>query len=109
TIPRGTLVLYSPYVTHRLPMLWENPERFIPERFMPERIVGLPRYAYIPFGAGPRQCIGNHFALMEAQLILVMIAQRYRLLLAPGARVEPQPALTLRPRYGLPMTLSHRF
>jgi len=109
TIPRGTLVLYSPYVTHRLPTLWENPERFIPERFMPERIAGLPRYAYIPFGAGPRQCIGNHFALMEAQLILVMIAQRYRLLLAPGARVEPQPALTLRPRYGLPMTLSHRF
>jgi cytochrome P450 len=109
TIPKGTLVLYSPYVTHRLPMLWENPDTFMPERFAPERAARLPRYAYIPFGAGPRQCIGNHFSLMEAQLLLAMIAQRYRLQLAPGAHIEAQPALTLRPRHSLPMTIQRRF
>jgi cytochrome P450 len=109
SIPRGTLVLYSPYVTHRLPELWNNPDAFVPERFAPERLAALLRHTYIPFGAGPRQCIGNHFALMEAQLILAMIAQRYRLRLAPGAHVEVQPALTLRPRYGLHMTLQRRF
>ncbi len=78
---------------------------FDPERFTPERSAGRPHYAYFPFGGGPRQCIGNNFAMMEAQLILATVAQRYRLRLVPGHPVEPQALVTLRPRYGLAMTV----
>jgi cytochrome P450 len=63
---------------------------------------------YIPFGAGPRQCIGSHFALIEAQLVLATLAQSYRLQLAPGHRIEPWPLITLRPRFGMPMTIERR-
>jgi cytochrome P450 len=98
----------SAYCTHRHPAFWEEPEAFDPERFTPERSAGRPRFAYIPFGGGPRQCIGNTFAMMEAQLVLATVAQRYCLRLVPGHPVEPQVLLTLRPRYGLPMTLHPR-
>jgi cytochrome P450 len=107
-ITERALLLYSPYVTHRLPELWENPDAFDPERFTPERVAKRPRFAYIPFGDGPRQCIGNNFAQMEAHLILAMVAQRYSLRLAPGTRVEPEPIVALCPRNGLPMTLYAR-
>jgi len=70
--------------------LWEEPERFDPERFTPERAATRPAYAYFPFGGGPRVCIGNSFAMMEAQLILSTVAQRYQLHLIPGHPVEPQ-------------------
>jgi len=104
-IPAKSVILLIPYVTHRHPAFWEEPERFDPERFTPERSAGCPRFAYFPFGGGPRQCIGNAFALMEAHLILATVAQRYRLHLVPGHTVEPEALLTLRPRYGLPMML----
>ena len=95
----------SPYVTHRHPAVWDDPERFDPERFTPERVAARPRFAYVPFSGGPRLCIGNEFALMEAALVLALIVQRYRLVLAPGQQAEPEVRLTLRPRGGLPMTL----
>jgi cytochrome P450 len=104
-IPAGSLIAMSPYVTHRLSAFWENPEGFDPERFTAERAAGRPRYAYFPFGGGPRQCIGNEFALMEAQLVLATVAQKYRLHLVPGHPVEPYPIFTLRPRHGVLMTL----
>jgi cytochrome P450 len=105
SIPAGSVVMVSPYVLHRTPAFWEQPERFNPERFTPERSAGRPRYAYAPFGGGPRQCIGNNFALMEAQLILAMAAQRYRLHSVPGRPVKPSIAVTLRPRPSVDMTL----
>jgi cytochrome P450 len=93
---------------HRKPSLWDNPDRFEPQRFSPERAAARARYAYIPFGAGPRICIGAAFAIEEALLILATIAQRYRLRLKPGHPVEPQGLITLRPRYGLQMRLERR-
>jgi cytochrome P450 len=102
------LLFYSPYVTHRLPELWENPDVFDPERFTPECVTKRPRFAYIPFGDGPRQCIGSNLAQMEIPLILAMVAQRYRLRLAPGTRVEPEPTVALCPRNGMPVRLYAR-
>ena len=102
-IPKGTFVALSPYVMHRHPDLWERPDAFDPERFSPERSAARPRYAYFPFGGGPRQCIGKAMALVEAQLVLTTVAQRCRLRLASGRPVEPQALATLRPRGGLPM------
>jgi cytochrome P450 len=107
-IPAGADVLVLPWLLHRKPQLWENPERFDPERFTPERSAERPRFAYLPFGGGPRICIGAAFAMTEAILILATIAQRYRLHLKPGHPVEPQGLITLRPRYGLKMILEPR-
>jgi cytochrome P450 len=107
-IPRGKTLFLSPYVTHRHPAFWDNPEGVDPERFTPERSAGRPRYAYFPFGGGPRQCIGLSFAMMEAQLALVTIAQRYRVELVPGQRIVLDPKITLRPRDGLFVTLHAR-
>jgi cytochrome P450 len=107
-IPAGATVLIVPWLLHRKPSLWENPDRFEPERFLPERSAARPRFAYIPFGDGPRVCIGAAFAMEEALLVLAMIAQRYRLHLKPGHPVEPQGLITLRPRYGLRMLLERR-
>ena len=104
-IPAGTLIWLSPYTTHRHPEFWEKPDVFDPERFSQERSAGRPHFAHFPFGGGPRLCIGNHFAMMEAQLVLATIAQHYRLRLVPDHKVEPQALLTLRPRGGLPMML----
>ena len=101
----GCSVMLSQWLTHRHPDFWENPERFDPERFSPERSANRPHYAYFPFGGGPRQCIGNVFALTEANLILAAVAQKYRLRMVPGHRVALQPLITLRPRYGLKMRL----
>ena len=102
-IPKGCNVMLSQWLTHRHPDFWESPERFEPGRFSPERAANRPRYAYFPFGGGPRQCIGNTFALTEANLILATVAQKYRLRLIPGQRVEANALVTLRPRYGLKM------
>jgi cytochrome P450 len=107
-IPVGALVLIVPWLLHRKPSLWEQPHCFDPERFSSERVFARPRFAYIPFGAGQRICIGAAFAMTEAMLILAMIAQRYRLRLKRGHPVEPQGLITLRPRYGLRMTLQRR-
>ncbi len=107
-VPANSVVFLSAYCTHRHPAFWDEPEVFDPEHFTPERSADRPRFAYFPFGGGPRQCIGNAFAMMEAQLVLATVAQRYSLLLVPGHPVEPQVLPTLRPRYGLPMTLHPR-
>jgi len=100
-VPAHAYVLLLPYTVHRHPDFWEHPDTFDPERFTPERSAVRPRYAYFPFGGGPRQCIGNTFAMTEAQLILATIAQRYRLSLAPDHEVGTEPLITLRPRNGI--------
>ncbi|RKI67450.1 cytochrome P450 [Corallococcus sp. AB049A] len=107
-IPKGSAVDVSPYVTQRHPDFWEEPEAFRPERFAPEAAAKRHRFAYFPFSGGPRQCIGNSFAMMETQLVLATVAQRYRLREAPGFTLEPDSHLTLRPRGALPMYLERR-
>jgi cytochrome P450 len=107
-IPAGALVVVSPYVTQRDARFWPDPDAFEPERFLPERAAARPRFAYYPFGGGPRLCIGNHFAAVEAGLVIATVAQRFRLRLAPGHQVAVEPSVTLRPRHGLWMTLHPR-
>jgi len=107
-VPRGTTVIMSPYALHRRPDYFPDPERFDPDRFTPEREARLPRNAYLPFGAGPRICIGNHFALMEGHLLLATLAQRVRFELVPGQRVAPDPKVTLRPRGDIRMVVRRR-
>ncbi len=104
-IPADKMVMLCPYLTHRHSAFWENPEGFDPERFSPARSAGRPRYAYFPFGGGPRLCIGSGFAVQEARLVLATVAQRVRLDLAPGCSVRPQPLITLRPSSGIRMTM----
>ncbi len=107
-IPAGSIVGVPPYVIHRLPAYWPDPERFDPLRFSPEQSASRPRFAYLPFGGGPHQCIGNNFALVEAQLIFATIVQRYRLQAQPGRRVELMPQVTLRPKSGVWMSVERR-
>jgi cytochrome P450 len=107
-IPAGSLVFIIPFVVHRRPELWPDPERFDPDRFTPERVAARPRFAYLPFGGGPRQCIGNQFALVEASLILAKVARRFRVQLTPGQRISAQPLITLRPSPGVRATLGNR-
>jgi len=103
-IRKGTTVNIPIWTIHRSPRYWDRPLEFDPDRFAPENAAALCKGAYLPFGAGPRQCIGNTFALAEATLILVQVLQRFSLRLQPGHRVEPDPVLTLNTRFGLPMT-----
>ena len=107
-MPAGTTALMSQWVMHRDPHYHENPERFDPDRWTAEYAKALPRFAYFPFGGGPRQCIGAGFAMAEACLILATVAQRFRLDLAPGQRVEPYASITLRPKEGIRMSLIER-
>ena len=107
-ITKGQTVGIMTYFTHHSPRLWDDPEAFRPERFSPENEPQIPRYAYLPFGGGPRVCIGNAFAMMEARLALATIAGRARLSLEPGQRVELDPLLTLIPKGGLPMKVTLR-
>ena len=107
-VPKGTSVTIAPYALHRLARTFPNPEQFDPERFRPEREKLIPKYAYVPFGAGPRVCIGNSFALMEAQLILATIAQQYRLHLVPNQEIKMAMQITLSPKNGLKMRLESR-
>ncbi len=107
-LPARTTVLMSQYVMHRDPRYYPDPLRFDPERFTPEAKAMRPKLAYSPFGAGPRQCIGESFAWMEGVLALATIGQKWRLRLVPGHKVEPQPLITLRPRYGLRMQVECR-
>ena len=107
-IPANGLILISPYVIHRHPDFWPEPEQFNPDRFLPGADDGRPRFAYIPFGGGPRLCIGDQFALTEAQLIIAEVARRGRLELLPDQKVVMEPLVTLRPQHGLWMTWQKR-
>jgi cytochrome P450 len=104
----GTTALMSQWVMHRDPRYHEDPQRFDPDRWITGYEEVLPRFAYFPFGGGPRQCIGASFAMTEARLILATVAQRFEMELAPGQRVEPYPSITLRPKKGIRMTLVER-
>jgi cytochrome P450 len=104
-IPAGSLAIVSPYVTHRDPALWPNPEGFDPERFAQG---DPPRYAYFPFGGGPHFCIGAGFAMMEAQIVLATLAQHVHLDLVASHPLEAEPMVTLRPRHGIRVTLRSR-
>ena len=90
-----------PYTIHRYPELWDEPERFEPERFTPERIAERHKYAWIAFGLGQHKCLGKDFALMEAQLILAMLMQRYWVEAVPGRVAEPELYGALRPKGGV--------
>jgi cytochrome P450 len=107
-LPGGTVVDLSPYLIHRHPDYWKEPLRFDPERFTPERSEKRPQYAYIPFGGGPRLCIGRDFAMVEAQIILALAASRFQLSLAAGHTAGIDPLITLRPLGGMPMILKCR-
>ena len=100
-VPAGTLVCVSPYILHRDARFWEDPERFDPDRFTPQRSAGRPDYAYLPFSGGPRQCIGRHFAMLEAQLVLATVRRTVRVTLEEGHPIEPEALVTLRPRHGV--------
>ena len=104
-IPAKSTILLCPYLTHRHPQFWENPEAFDPERFLPERAKARPRHAYFPFGAGPRLCMGVDMAIMETMLILAMVVQRFKVHLVPGHREEPECILDMIPRHGVRVTL----
>ena len=97
-VPAGSVIFFCQYVTHRLPAHWPDPDVFDPERFSDEHAAQRPRYAYFPFGGGPRLCIGNNFAMMELQIALAMLTQRYRLELLPGRIVNARPAMDMYPR-----------
>ena len=109
-IPAGTTIFLSPYIVHRIPELWPDPEKFDPDRFSPENVKQHHRYAYHPFGGGPRLCIGNNFAMMEMQVILAMLVSQYEISLAPGFQDPPElePLVTLRPKIGMPLMLKKR-
>jgi len=104
-IKRGSMVVIAPYVLHRHRLHWRDPDCFDPSRFLGKARAGIDRYAYLPFGAGLRTCIGSAFALQEATLILATIVKNFSLQLAPGANVWPLLRVTLRPAGGLPMTV----
>ena len=107
-IPKGVPLIISSYVTHRRPDLWEEPERFKPERFLPAQAAQRPRFAYYPFGGGPRICIGNTFALTEGPLVLATLLQGYQVALVPDHPVVPDQTFTLRPKHGVLVKLRRR-
>jgi len=106
--PARSIVVMSPWVTHRDARFFSEPERFDPDRWTPAFKAALPKFAYYPFGGGPRQCIGESFAWMELVLLVATIARRWTLRLVPGHPIVPQPLVTLRTKYGMKMTLQQR-
>ena len=107
-IPKGSLVMSSPYLVHRDPRFWPEPERFDPDRFLPDAEASRPKFAYIPFGGGQRLCIGTAMANMEMVIMLVMVLRRFDLSLDFEPPIGIEPLITLRPEGGLPMTVSAR-
>jgi cytochrome P450 len=107
-VPAGSIVILSPWVTHRDARFFHEPLRYDPDRWTGQAEAGRPRFSYFPFGGGIRRCIGESFALMEAKLLLASIARHWRLRLDPAQRVDVLPRITLRPRYGMRMRLEAR-
>jgi cytochrome P450 len=107
-VPAGTTVVMSQWVVHRDPALWSDPLRFDPDRFTASASAGRPRFAYCPFGGGPRTCIGDGFAWLSTTLLLATFAQKFRFRIAPAQRVEPLARVTLRLKHGLRMIAERR-
>jgi cytochrome P450 len=107
-VPKGAIVIVSPYLIHRDARHYHHPERFLPDRWTPEFRASLPPFAYFPFGGGARRCIGDSFASMELVLLASTIAERWQLRLVPGHPVVPQPVVTFRMKHGLKMTVHAR-
>ena len=107
-VAAGSKIYLSQWVMHRNPRWFPEPERFDPRRFTSDAIKARPRLAYLPFGAGRRLCLGEDFAWMQGVLMLAAVARRFRLTLAPGQTVEPEPNVTLRPKGGLAMRVARR-
>jgi len=107
-VPKGTTIFISTWVSHRDPRWFDDPLEFRPDRWNNDFAKTLPRFAYLPLGGGPRICIGNSFALMEAALILASVLRRYHLTGVPEAKVEPFASITLRPLGGMPMEVARR-
>jgi cytochrome P450 len=110
-IPKGAHIIISPYALHRRPDYWPEPDKFKPERFAPGAPTvpaDRPKHAYLPFGGGPRICIGNSFAMMEHAIVLCAVARHWRVESLPGHVVRTEPRITLRPRGGLPMRTMKR-
>ena len=102
------MVFVSPYIQHHDPRWFEEPEEFRPERFSEENEKKIRAHAYIPFGAGPRVCIGSRFTLTEQKVVLTLLAQKCRLTLAPDQKVEMEPLITIRPKGGMRMLITKR-
>lgn len=103
-----TNVLIPIIYFHHSPEFWESPEQFMPERFAPEKRNAIDRFVYFPFGGGPRLCIGNHFAMLEMQIVLIHFYKHLTFKLSASAVIEPEPLITLRPRFGMPMRILQR-
>lgn len=108
TVPKGAIIITSPYITHRDPTRFPEPERFNPDRWTPEFKASLPPFAYFPFGGGTRRCIGEQFAWTELILVIATLARDWKLRLVPGHPVVPQPVVTLRLKHGLRMQVEKR-
>lgn len=100
-IKKGGIMVLAIHALHKNEEYWENPLEFNPERFTPERVKARPKWHYLPFGAGPRMCIGNHFAMMEIQILLALIVGRFDVQLDPNHAIIPEPLITLRPKHGV--------
>jgi cytochrome P450 len=107
-VPANARVLMSQYVMHRDPRYFEQPEQFNPQRWRDDQPNERPKFAYFPFGGGPRLCIGESFAWMEGVLLLATIGQHWQMRLAPNHSVAPEPLITLRPKHGMRMTMKRR-
>lgn len=107
-VPRGSYIFVSPYATHRDPVLYPDPTRFDPDRWLPEAMAARPKHSYLPFGLGPRACIGQSFAWMESILVLATLAQQWQAVADPTQVVDTDPKITLRPKYGMSMSLRKR-
>jgi cytochrome P450 len=107
-LPAGSNIVLAQWVTQRDPRWFANPQAFEPDRWADDAAKKLPRFAYFPFGGGPRVCIGAGFAMMEATLLLAAVAQRYRIRLVSGEHVEPMASITLRPKSGVRVVLESR-
>jgi cytochrome P450 len=108
TLPKNSIVLFAPWTLHRCPEYFPNPLGFDPERFHRDRIGKIPKFAYLPFSAGPRICIGNALAMMQMRINIATILQNYRLTVAPGYHFEPFYSFNTRPKNGLPMSVEVR-
>jgi cytochrome P450 len=108
SVKPGSLIVIAPYVLHRHRRLWSSPDAFDPSRFLPKNRGGIPRFAYLPFGIGPRTCIGSSFALQEAAIVLAVLSRQFEMRLLPDAEVWPLQRITLRPAKGLPTQLVQR-